>query len=313
MPYVLLASSPVHLRQTGRPQRVDISPGEKTPLTENIATRVRARRLIGHSDRDDKRVRELENELQAVRRALVKLMPTEIADLLLSHHSCESQSDFASWRATVIERVCEVATPELSQSFFQERAYCPLCRQGSSWGYSNGFTLPEGLRRHLIGFGRTSMCPVTEAAFYLASDYLQPRFAEIQAAEERVRAERRNSERLYLVDLDSPPKLLDEFPLGYSYKARSPDGLAAAEERLHQLGFETQLQQNVICYKLEHGVHTVLADPRPVGRIDFVVHAPAGPDRKREKSQLFLLDSWRKELASMFHRRLKAAVDSLCR
>ena len=280
-------------------------------MTKNIAARIRARRLIGHWEREDKRLRELEKELQDVRRALVRLMPTEIADFLLSYHSCESESHYGSWQTAVVERICNLATPEPSQSLIQERAYCPLCRQGSSWGYSIGFTLPEGLRRHLVGFGRTSMCPVTKAAFCLAFDYLQPRFAEAKAMTERVQAERRNSERLYLVDLDSPPKLLDEFPLGYSYKARRPDGLAAAEERLHQLGFQTQFQQNVVCYKLEHGVHTVLADPRPVGRIDFVVHAPAGPGRKRENSQFYLLDSWRKELTSKFQSRLRAAIVSL--
>ena len=155
------------------------------------------------------------------------------------------------------------------------------------------------------------MCPVTKAAFCLAFDYLQPRFAEAKAMTERGQAERRNSERLYLVELDASPKLLDEFPIASSYKARSPDGLAAAENRLHQLGFETQLQQNVVSYKLEHGIHTVLADLRPVGRIDFVVHAPAGPGRKRENSQFYLLDSWRKELTSKFQSRLRAAIVSL--
>ena len=106
-------------------KRVDISPREKTPLTKNIAARIRARRLIGHWEREDKRLRELEKELQDVRRALVRLMPTEIADFLLSYHSCESESHYGSWQTAVVERICNLATPEPSQSLIQERAYCP--------------------------------------------------------------------------------------------------------------------------------------------------------------------------------------------
>jgi hypothetical protein len=40
------------------------------------------------------------------------------------------------------------------------RAACPLC---GSWGYgigAHGYSLPEGLRRHLEGYGRVQECEV---------------------------------------------------------------------------------------------------------------------------------------------------------
>jgi hypothetical protein len=50
---------------------------------------------------------------------------------------------------------------------FERRALCPMCGGGSSSGYAPGFSLPEGLSRHLMGRGNSLRCEVMVAAFQL--------------------------------------------------------------------------------------------------------------------------------------------------
>lgn len=48
---------------------------------------------------------------------------------------------------------------------FERRALCPMCGGGS--GHASGFSLPEGLSRHLMGNGAAYQCDVMLAAFQL--------------------------------------------------------------------------------------------------------------------------------------------------
>ena len=63
---------------------------------------------------------------------------------------------------------------------------CPLCRSVPSSAYtSRGFTLPEGLDRHLEGRGNTYACPVMEALLTLANQSMEPTLRAADAAAAR--------------------------------------------------------------------------------------------------------------------------------
>lgn len=77
--------------------------------------------------------------------------------------------------------------------------------------------------------------------------------------EEDARARRRKGgERLYRIDLDSEPLLLDEGRWG---NARQPDQLEWAERRLDDVGFLRHMDGAVVSYVKELDGFTVLADP----------------------------------------------------
>jgi hypothetical protein len=54
--------------------------------------------------------------------------------------------------------------PEMGDHTAVARAYCPLCNGSSKQGYAKGFTVPEGLRRHLLGVRTAKQCPVVHQA-----------------------------------------------------------------------------------------------------------------------------------------------------
>jgi hypothetical protein len=126
----------------------------------------------------DPRVRELENELYMAHETILRLAPDEFHDLLKSYYSCKTRSEAYQWANEVAEAVIEKATPIEEDRGWGLRAYCPLCREGaqSFYSYERGYSLPEGLRRHLVGFGRIRECSVMEVARKRARDYWNREF-----------------------------------------------------------------------------------------------------------------------------------------
>lgn len=259
----------------------------------------------------DERIRRLEADLWTARYSLVNLMPENIARLLLNYHRCETESHFYSWQREVVDSIIDLAHPEPKISYLQDRAYCPLCRGGTSGPYESGFTLPEGLRRHLTDYGNVSQCPVTEAAFNLARDRLQETFVRSRELEKARITARREGETLYRTGPSSEPKLLDEGIWGST--PRGQEQIVVAEHRLRDLGFEIEKDANVVSYVFTIGKYRVLADLRKSERIDFVVYdterkgrAPWGNERT-----FYLLDNWKKDLTEKFSSRLNQAVREL--
>ena len=101
-----------------------------------------------------------------------------------------------------------IASAEIivDNDYFDQRARCPLCRDSSSSPYSEGFSVPEGLRRHLIGWGNARQCSVMEAACALARDHWHQAYDASDRAEDNAKqAEleaRRKSETLFQVAPD---------------------------------------------------------------------------------------------------------------
>ena len=258
---------------------------------------------------DEDRTRRLEEELWQARRNIIALMPDHVEHLLLGYHGCRSRSDYYRWQRDVIDQIVMNAKPDLDASYFQGRGYCPLCKGGSLGPYDRGFTLPEGLKRHLEGFGNTHICSVTQAAFQLAQDVLRDAFHEAEEAERLREAERRRTERLYLTDPSYAPKLFEEGL--FASEPRNQEALAVAENRLQKLGFNREERDNIISYKFTQDPFTILADLRASGRIDFVVFHGKKSKGKPKIARFYILDNWKNDIVGKFESRLSDATNSL--
>lgn len=260
-------------------------------------------------------IRTLQRELTEARYAIIRLMPDDVERLLLSYHLVETREDSRRWEHETVDKLINKAKP--FKRAMDEWAYCPLCGGSSSAPYSEGFRFPEGLKRHLSGFGNTGQCDVTQAAFVLANDRWHDLFDE-EEQQERItsqieRARRKTTEMLYLTAPDLEPELLDaEF--SFMRQARDKDGMAWAESRLRELGFQISQENNIKSYTMERDERIVYADPREVGRIRFTVFKKPlptprrrGRPRVRSFPRFHLLDSIKNDIRGKFGKRLAEA------
>jgi len=267
-------------------------------------------------DNKDEIIKRLKEELWLARSNLLHLLPWETYQVLSTYHDCQSQQERYSWLDELAEKVIDSVLPsqnDRAHSWLGDRVKCPLCGSGGVSGYQDGFTLPEGLRRHLVGWGNTQQCPFTGTAQKLAKEYWHEKFAESDAQAEiqkrQVLLARRESEQLFRI---SPFEevLLDERIWGE--KPRDESQLAFAEQRLSILGFRKVLEKNRVCWLDERENIVAYADPRQNGRISFSVWKKPLPKRAsaslRYRSQTFyILDSWKNGLKQKYEDRLAKA------
>ncbi len=229
--------------------------------------------MRGHRGRgrsaEDKRIERLEAELDEARRDIVDLARAELWDVLHGYLPCGSREEHYRWQLDLVAAVVARAVPEPETLSWQPRALCHLCRRGGHSPHLRGFALPEGLSRHLMGVGRAHRCAVTNAAFRLAREHLRDRFEEAEEAARRLEEGRRGTERLYLIAPWSAPRPLDEGPAFGGRSPRGSESLKAAERRLADLGFRTEVDGAVVSYRFVRDDLVVFADPRAEGRIDL--------------------------------------------
>jgi hypothetical protein len=268
-------------------------------------------------------IRRLKADLYEARSAIVHLMPENTRKLLTSYFSCESRQQTYAWEQSVADEIIESAEvlPRTQGFYLSERAYCPLCGSGSTSPYESGFTIPEGLRRHLVGWGNTQQCDVMKAAFCLARECWDDRFRAAEQAEEVAKRERlearKRSETLYRVMPDDDPRLVDE-GIGYGTGARDQTLMDWAECRVAGLGFQTTSEGSVKSYVSERGDFVVYADPRLSGQIVFRVYKKPLPKKGRvprarsaRMSVFHLMDGWKHDLRGKYETRLGAAMATL--
>ncbi len=273
----------------------------------------------------EEEIRRLRNDLYKARIAIIYLMPDDVQQLMMSYYVCESRRDAHAWLDRVTEEIMSRAKrlPPDQGSYLSDRAYCPLCKQGSSSPYESGFSLPEGLRRHLTGWGNVHQCTVVESAMNLARDHWNEKFSgaeQAAAIEEQKRiVSRRKSESLYQTAPDLDPKLRDE-GIGYVGRPRTANEMAWAETRLADLGFAAACDNNVKSYIWENGQCAVYADPREYGRIEFTVFKKPLPKKSRVPRArswalncFRLMDSWTNDIRGKFQSRLAGACSKMVR
>lgn len=268
----------------------------------------------------EEQIRELQSELCMARHTIVYLMSEEIQEILNSYHQLKSSSDIYRWEnesAYEIIEYAKILSPE-EGSYWQDRAYCPLCDRGAQSTYERGFTVPEGLFRHLVGWGNAQRCSVFEAAMALARDFSRRTFGESEEAERQEKLklieERKKRETLYKISpLDEPVLLDDGFWSGD--KMRDEKEMRWAEERLSSLGFEIRIDERVTAYIDESHDAIVFADPRKLGEIRFTLYRKPLPKKNsrsyRMSPKFYIKDNWRHDLPKKYQVRLQQAQESL--
>ena len=263
----------------------------------------------------------LERALESARRTILSLLPDRVQDRLRSYYELQTWHDFHRWEHDIIEHFVENAfvLPETVNSYFAPRAYCPLCGSSSSAPYEHGFSLPEGLRRHLKGWGNVRPCDVVEQVLAMVLDSRREKFDEFEAKEnaekKAILESRRAQEPLFDLGPTLGVRLIDE-SLDFGMEPRGSSSLVFAIERLKTLGFEIIETGHTGKFTIISGEYTVYADPRSAGRIKMVVYPPT-PARPRRRGysvsyQTFEMhDSWKHDLKGKFAVRLAEAIERL--
>lgn len=268
-----------------------------------------------------------EEKLYDARQAVLALLPPDLSGLAEAFRGCNDRREEAVWERQVIERLVASAwILSEADGVYQrdsQRAYCPLCRSGSSSAYEEGFAVPEGLTRHLTGNGNARQCVVTRTLFRYAHEVLSPKFRAADETAERERArileERRTTEPQFRIG-PLETRLLDE---GLEGRERDATSLAWAVDRLAALGFAEECLGKVRTFGRRTGDHVVYADPRELGRLRFHVYRDdPKPQTARRRGgrgasppvQSFeFKDTWRNELVKKLETRLDEASELLSR
>jgi hypothetical protein len=255
-------------------------------------------------------ISSLEDQLYRARRSIISLVTEEAQKILWGYVDSESELNARHWENTAAREIIKLAEPIPSELFHSSnRAYCPLCKDGALVLYESGFKVPEGLRRHLIGWGNeNNQCIVFGAAMNLARDHWGDRFREKQAEEAAsIARERRRSEILYKIDAKKSPVLIDE---GIRFDFRSVDDMAWAEDRLLALGFKIDLDRNVKSYTSESDTFIVYADPRRKYQIEFSIYLKQFAQGRAEPAIDYfgLSDYWKNSIDQKYQSRLLRTI-----
>lgn len=265
-------------------------------------------RFQAETDPRDARIKRLEDELLEARRLVVDMTPDPFPKLLMGYYHCENREAGTRWARELAEKIVELAKPV--EGTWNASAFCPLCGDGSSSPYTQGYTLPEGLRRHLAGWGNTSKCQVMEIVNAMAIERFNEKFAAAEAAVEKAEQDRRKerfaTEQLYLIDPNVPPILIDEGMYSWdclrTADGEGSDGIRWAEERLVGMGFQKVMDGRTLSYVKRHqnakGEFVAYADPRAGREIRVRVLAltPKGNPSKKQTTQIAVRDSWKNDL-----------------
>jgi hypothetical protein len=134
---------------------------------------------IPPEDPRDATIRRLRDSLYVARHALLDLMPEQLRTVLSAAIYCDTFADEDAWREWAVLAIIGAADVragiEMGDLPCTERAFCPLCGASAQSPYSRGFSIPEGLRRHLEGSHRSRQCSVFNAAEDTCLDRLRDR------------------------------------------------------------------------------------------------------------------------------------------
>lgn len=117
-------------------------------------------------NRQDEELKAAQEDLRLARQAVLSLLDKDLSDVARDMFRITSEDELDDCEKRLIGaamRKAEVLPPDAYASASSpDRAYCPLCREGSLAPYQSGFALPSGLRQHLMGEGNARRCAVTE-------------------------------------------------------------------------------------------------------------------------------------------------------
>lgn len=138
-------------------------------MTERSRSRSKIQTL---ESRETEFIRSTQREIEQLRMTILHLSPKQFHDVLSSYTACESRDDWEERATTEIIQKTIPITKTPDSDYNGLRAYCPLCGAGrnDAYGQPPGYAYPEGLRRHLLGWGTARRCPVVGAVIGLATN-----------------------------------------------------------------------------------------------------------------------------------------------
>lgn len=252
-----------------------------------------------------------EYDLYIARRAVIDLLPEAARLVIDTYHRSSTPTERYEWERDIIEAILELAVEiEPANLYGRPRGYCPLCNRGSSGPYESGFSLPEGLKRHLTGWGNTRQCVVIEIASGLAHEAWERTRRQVSDDLNQERADqvahRRTVESQYLI-APNMPVLFDE-DIWFS-TVRTDAEILFAERRLESLGFAREVNGLIRSYTRRFESDLVFADPRRAGRIDFrVFHGEVSRSQARLEPTFYISDRWKNDLETKLVERVRAAT-----
>ena len=118
---------------------------------------------------DQRRLRQLENDLYFAQRTALSLLRPAYREILLDSAYLRSRGDIGNWYRKAIDKVIDAADVIVVKESLREsrRAVCPLCGESAQDFYrpGPGYVYPEGLRQHLLGTRHGTQCDVAKIAF----------------------------------------------------------------------------------------------------------------------------------------------------
>ena len=261
-------------------------------------------------------IKRLQDELLTARYVILHLMPQNFLNLLTSYYDCKSREDTYQWENMVAEKLLEyVEIIPYHPEYGRERAYCPLCGEGSDGPVEKGYALPEGLRRHIVGEGNTKKCPVVEQVRHLARAYWDNKFAEKEKLEREESAKvleaRRANATLFIVSPHEKAKLIDEIAWPWD-PHRDSEQLQWAESRLQELGVKKVVTDRVVSYLYDDGELCIYANPIRQKNIEFHAYKMSAKRRAgRSYHRYSLPDRYVKGLRDKFEKYILEAKKAL--
>lgn len=222
----------------------------------------------------EKRIQKLEEELYVARHFVIERLPEHLSGLM-------SDVIYGKRPQTgLIEKIVEATEPISAYErdpIGSPRAYCPLCDAGSTGWYGEaGYAIPEGLARHLTGYGNTRRCQVMEIVNALERSRREDT-RKHEEATKRAEAERElkrllSKEPRYKTGPECTGQLAEE--VGWRYDGvRNARQMELVEGRLETMGFVVKIDGRVHSVTQAWGEkYVVYADARSVKKIDFKVY-----------------------------------------
>jgi hypothetical protein len=105
----------------------------------------------------DARMERMRAEMYRLRRTVLSLVPQPFRAVIDPPYEF-TREEGRSWDQDVVDKVLQLLKPDS-----QERAACPLCGDIART-YGAGFSVPNGLERHLLGSHNSRQCNVMHAA-----------------------------------------------------------------------------------------------------------------------------------------------------
>lgn len=101
--------------------------------------------------------------LHIARRAVLSMVRARYPDDVAAFERVRGWETFEPWCDDFVDTLLGKAEEAIASPFHRGvgRVLCPLCGEGPEQVWTEqGWSVPEGLRRHLTGYGRVSQCSV---------------------------------------------------------------------------------------------------------------------------------------------------------